>query len=201
MEKWSVMNRWWFYMFKLLTVLSVHVFMICVLPLACMVARRYVWPRCLWPHWWPAHRTHRLGTVSLTVLVLGVVVVVEEHDNWTSSSSSVLVVGGITSLIRFPSHTVPAASSDSWTCFPTSSTPTWLSGGFTQLCITNNQQTLPLGFLPEPEDVKFLHPFHTLQGSTRAPSQKKNSFVGIQSLPLWRVGRSYSWSSSWGTRA
>lgn len=34
-------------MFKLLTVLSVHVFMICVLPLACMVARRYVWPRCL----------------------------------------------------------------------------------------------------------------------------------------------------------
>lgn len=55
-----------------------------------------------------------LGTVSLTVLVLGVVVVVvEEHDNWTSSSSSVLVVGGITSLIRFPSHTVPAASSDS----------------------------------------------------------------------------------------
>lgn len=53
-----------------------------------------------------------LGTVSLTVLVLGVVVV-EEHDNWTSSSSSVLVVGGIRSLIRFPSHTVPAASSDS----------------------------------------------------------------------------------------
>lgn len=54
-----------------------------------------------------------LGTVSLTVLVLAVVVVVEEHDNCTSSSSSVLVVGGITSLIRFPSHTVPAASSDS----------------------------------------------------------------------------------------
>lgn len=54
-----------------------------------------------------------LGTVSLTVLVLGVVVVVEEHDNCTSSSSPVLVVGGITSLIRFPNHTVPAASSDS----------------------------------------------------------------------------------------
>lgn len=53
-----------------------------------------------------------LGTVSLTVSVLGVVVV-EEHDNCTSSSSSVLVVGGITSLIRFPSYTVPAASSDS----------------------------------------------------------------------------------------
>lgn len=51
-------------------------------------------------------------SLTYSILVLGVVVV-EEHDNCTSSSSSVLVVGGITSLIRFPSHTVPAASSDS----------------------------------------------------------------------------------------